>query len=103
MSLQKKEHGEVRRQHRTTAVLGLLALALLQVSMAVHQFEHVADHGLTVCHACSVYNQLDDVPAKNVLPAVVLAATGSAVDTDVGTLASTPLVSNYRSRAPPRS
>lgn len=103
MSMQQTGHGGLQRPHRTTAVLGLVALVLLQVSMAAHQFEHVADHGFTVCHACSVYNQLDDVPAKSVLPAVILAATGTAVDTDAGTLAAAPLVSNYRSRAPPLS
>ena len=101
--MQKTGHGEIKRRHRTTAVLGLVALALLQVSMAAHQFEHVADHGLAVCHACSVYNQLDDVPANNVLPAVVLAPTNTAIHTDAGTLSSVRLASNYRSRAPPRS
>ena len=103
MSMQKTGHGEIKRRHRATAVLGLVALALLQVSMAAHQFEHIADHGLTVCHACGVYNQLDDVPANNVLPAIILAPTSTTVDTDAGTLASALFVSNYRSRAPPRS
>lgn len=93
----------MNRRHRATAVLGLVALALLQVSMAVHQFEHVADHGLTVCHACSVYNQLDDVPIASVSPAISLTQPAIAIDTDTGRLTSALLVSSYRSRAPPRS
>jgi hypothetical protein len=88
---------------RATAILGLLALALLQVSIAAHQFEHSADHGLNVCHVCTAYSDIENSPhsgtASAGIPASVHAAPGTAIDLPVVTR----LVSAYQSRAPPLS
>jgi len=55
-------------RRRATAILGLVALALLQVSIAAHQFEHSADHGFNVCHACTAYSQLENAPHAGATP-----------------------------------
>lgn len=45
---------------RIVATAGLLALALMQVSIASHQFEHLADDLAEACLACAQYERLDD-------------------------------------------
>ena len=83
--------------------MGLVALALLHVAAATHQFEHDVDHGFSVCESCSAYSQLED-SAIPVEPALEI-----FVSHDVLTAATTtrslqgPVVAVYRSRAPPLS
>ena len=62
---------------RIVATAGLLALALMQVSIASHQFEHLAGDITDVCLACAQFERLDDVvveSASDPLPAVSHAA-----------------------------
>ena len=82
--------------------MGLVALALLHVSAAAHQFEHEAEHNQSVCEACGTYNQLEDAAIPTPPSDVVFVASdgivaGSQVDSYQG-----PLTLTYRSRAPPR-
>jgi len=42
----------------------LLTLALFQLGFAVHQVTHDGTEPLESCAACSVYNQLEDVPVS---------------------------------------
>lgn len=90
-------------RRRLPALVGLVALALLQVSVAAHSFKHVADHGLAVCHVCSSYNQLEHAPVS-CAPAIELPYAADAVaDTTVGPCAPAIVAAAYRSRAPPLS
>lgn len=88
---------------RATAFLGLVALALLQVSIAAHQFEHSADHSFTICDVCTAYSQLDDAPLSGAGAAEYPIMLGGAINT----LSSSPVAAlfdaAYRSRAPPLS
>jgi len=88
---------------RAAAILGLVALALLQVSFAAHAFEHSAEHGLNVCHACTAYSQLEDAPGADSTPFEIEIAPNSVpyLGTDSPELAV--FAAAYRSRAPPTS
>lgn len=99
------ESVHIRPKHRrhAAAVLGLVALALLQVSFAAHQFQHDLDHGPGVCHVCSTYSQLEDAPLPGATTAAFLLSAGTAVSIDIDAYESTLVISAYRSRAPPYS
>ena len=45
---------------RFVAIFGLFAFALMQVSFASHQFEHLAGDVADACLACAQYDRLDD-------------------------------------------
>lgn len=49
-----------RRLQRTTW-LSLVALAWLQLTMANHQFDHVADYFSDSCHVCAQLDRVDEV------------------------------------------
>ena len=92
---------------RGPALVGLVALALLHVSAAIHQFEHSADHGdehhVSVCETCAIYGQLEDT-AVDMPPAH---ETFGAPDNAVATLQTVADIASaagtHRSRAPPSS
>lgn len=90
------------RRH-TAALLGIVALAFFQVSIAAHQFQHVSDHGLNVCHICSTHNQLDDAPVSAKLPVELPIADNMPASTEADLLESAFFVAPYLSRAPPIS
>lgn len=88
---------------RATAILGLVALVLLQISVAAHQFEHDADHSFNVCDVCTAYSQLDDAPLSSAYAFEFPIAHNVAINTPAGSPAATPFVAAYQSRAPPLS
>ena len=88
---------------RATAFLGLLALALLQISVAAHQFEHSADHSFNVCDVCTAYSQLDDAPLADTAITEFPIALHGAIETFSDSPTATLFVAAYRSRAPPLS
>ena len=46
---------------RSVSWLALLSLAWLQVSLASHQFDHVAEYSADTCHVCVQLDRLDDL------------------------------------------
>ena len=82
------------------AVLGVLALALFQVSAATHQFEHVADDVSKVCRVCLQQERLDEtLPVPAAGGEILQAPAPDAAEPLYGRHASpTP---GFRSRAPP--
>lgn len=88
---------------RATAILGLVALALLQVSIAAHQFEHSAEHGLNVCHACTAFSQLEDAPSTNSTPFEFEIAPHHLAHAGIDTPELVAFAATYLSRAPPTS
>jgi hypothetical protein len=46
---------------RRVSWLALLSLAWLQVSLASHQFDHVAEYSADTCHVCVQLDRLDDL------------------------------------------
>ena len=93
----------IRARSRKAALLGLFALALLQISIAAHQFEHIADHGLNVCDACTAYSKLDDAPLAGATPSEFPVALNGAISTLSDTPDAAGFNAAYRSRAPPLS
>lgn len=88
---------------RATATLGLVALALLQISIAAHQFEHSADHGLNICHVCTAYSQDEDAPLSGTVSAEIPQASYSLPAIVVDLPAAVAPAAAYQSRAPPLS
>lgn len=88
---------------RAAALLGLLAVLLLQVSLAAHQFDHAGDHGFDVCQVCTSYSQLDDAPTFALSDFALSVIPHAAVEMLAAGVVPASLVSYNRSRAPPLS
>lgn len=93
----------LKNWRRAPAFVGLVALALLHISAAAHQFEHSVDHKFGACQACSTYSQLDDtfipyVPSIDVPASLHVAVAVPATDAPRKAT-----VAAYRTRAPPLS
>lgn len=88
---------------RATAILGLFALALLQIAIAVHQFQHSADHGLNVCHVCTAYSQLEESPGSAATATDVEVNPHGLLESDSESFRPPWIATAYRSRAPPHS
>ena len=88
---------------RAPALAGLVALTLLHVSAAAHQFEHSAEHSLTVCEACGAYSQLENTAVAASPSATLIVAPGGAIAMPRAAAYITPFAARYLSRAPPRS
>ena len=88
---------------RASAMAGLVVLVMLHVSAAAHQFEHIDDHGPSVCEACSAYSQLEDSSAPEVpsieIPVVQVSEDLLASDQELPPATA----AAFRSRAPPLS
>ena len=90
-------------QRRLPALFGIVALVLFQISLASHQFKHVADHGFTACDICTTYNQLDDAPIVHALQPLLSIELSLAGNTEARPMEAGPAFAAYRSRAPPHS
>ncbi|MDH5617493.1 MAG: hypothetical protein OEZ11_02535 [Gammaproteobacteria bacterium] len=90
-------------RRRAPALLGILALALMQVSIASHQFEHTADHGFSVCQVCATYNQLDNALIPDALPGTFPIGLHVAASTTARPFEAAPTSAPYESRASPNS
>jgi hypothetical protein len=84
-------------------LVGLVAVALMQVSVAAHSFSHVADDGLTVCRVCGSYNQLENAPVACAQPIELPHTTEGVADTRADPCAPAIVAAPYWSRAPPLS
>ncbi len=88
---------------RAPAIVGLVALALLHVAAAVHQFEHSADHEFSVCEACGAYSQLEDTAVSCTPSDDLLVASHDIIAATRADAFKPPFAATYRSRAPPLS
>ena len=90
-----------RRVHRATW-LSLLTLAWLQLTMASHQYDHVADYFSDSCHVCAQLDRVNEVVHDHVSQA--LAFDMSAVLPAFDSRGVTPqtLDRQFDARAPPR-
>ena len=61
-----------RKRLRASAWLTLLSLALVQLSLASHQFDHAATDLTDHCEVCVKLERLDDAAPGNALPTVAL-------------------------------
>ena len=88
---------------RTTALVGLVALALLHVSAAVHEYQHDADHDVGVCQTCSAYSNLENAAVPHP-PSLEVPVTPDSLAENVRIVTAAAVqVRTYRPRAPPLS
>ncbi|MGI9233508.1 MAG: hypothetical protein ACR2RD_07755 [Woeseiaceae bacterium] len=79
----------------------IVPIALLQLTIAVHQFDHVDEFGEGACHVCVQLDRVDaavDHPAEAAPPQLVEFLRSHA---PVVSIARSP-VRNFDSRAPPQ-
>lgn len=88
---------------RAPAFTGLLAVALLHVYAATHQFEHAADHDPGGCQTCAAYSQLDDSVVPSAPGESILVAPDTAATLPLAGLGEDSFAAIYQSRAPPFS
>ena len=90
-----------RKRVRASAWLTLLSLALVQLSLASHQFDHAATELVDHCEVCVQLERLDDAASGHVLPGLA-ALPGPEMELPAPD-SHTPAVEAgaYRSRAPP--
>jgi len=86
---------------RRASWFAILPIALLQLTIAIHQFDHVAGNTEVACHVCAQLDRVDaavDQPAETALPRPneLLRSNAPAVFI---TLAP---VRNFYARAPPQ-
>ena len=91
-----------RRRLRAAACLTMLSLALLQLSLASHQFDHPAGDLAEFCEICVKLERLDDATTWTA-PQDVNAVEEPVFETIRPAVAvETSPVRPYRSRAPPK-
>ena len=89
------------RLRQTAAWTALLAIAWLQLSIAVHQFDHVADYVDDTCHVCIQLDRVDAVVGH--APDGLQVPDFSLPDFDApGLFARRAAFQGFKSRAPPR-
>ena len=79
----------------------LLSVAWLQLTIAVHQFEHVAGYVDESCHVCVQLDRVDDAVSGDTAPAPAPAMIHRGnVQPEAGR-ASRTIIRGFDSRAPP--
>ncbi|MCG8368885.1 MAG: hypothetical protein MJA32_00070 [Proteobacteria bacterium] len=92
-----------RNRCHAPAFAALVALALLHVFAAAHQFQHAVEHDVRLCQTCSAYNHLDDTAVSDAPPVVIPLAPHVTVAALRAVARPGPVATVYRSRAPPLS
>ena len=104
MSKGLKTLAGIRKRRFAFGCSALLVLAFLQVSIASHQFEHVADDANKFCRICAQHERLDDdILDSEVGPALLLHADAVPPVELPAQVYSDNTWAPYRSRAPPVS
>ena len=90
------------RLYRRGAIrFALLSVAWLQLTIAVHQFEHVAGYVDDSCHVCVQLDRIDDALTGGAVPVAASAtAQGGNLQLPAGFVSHT-LTRSFDSRAPP--
>ena len=88
-------------QRRRVSWFAELPIALLQLTIAVHQFDHVADYIDGVCHVCVQLDRADGAVDHSPEAAPPLHSDFLKLDAPVVSVARVP-GRNFDSRAPPQ-
>ena len=90
-----------QKRLRRASWLALLSLAWLQLTLASHQFDHVATYFADSCNVCIQLDRIDDSVAGQ--PAVAVSPLGNAAEPEVlmPRGPSRSFVRHFQSRAPP--
>ena len=91
------------RRLRKASWLALVSLAWLQLMLASHPFDHVAEYFDDSCHVCVQLDRTDDVAVDHVAPvATSVAHADLTVHREAGLVPSA-FERGFQSRAPPRT
>lgn len=97
-----RQLARLRMRTQVLASVGLFAVAILQVSIASHQFEHLADDSTQYCRVCVQLDRLDDCVSPSTAPdPVVHAPVSPSVNDAIPAVASA--TARFHARAPPVS
>ncbi|HEX9851683.1 MAG TPA: hypothetical protein VGA68_01650 [Woeseiaceae bacterium] len=88
------------RLRRTLALAALLGLALFQVSLASHQYQHQGSEFLDVCGICMQLDRMDGFLSPDE-PILYAAPVSVPSDNDTQLAAPSRHAPAYQSRAPP--
>ena len=79
----------------------LSSVALLQLTIAAHQFEHVADYVDDSCHVCVQLDRIGDAAVDHVTTTAPVATVNNDDQQPPAGLVSRALIRGFDSRAPP--
>lgn len=92
-----------RKRLRASAWLTLLSLALVQLSLASHQFDHHATELAESCEVCVQLERLDDAASGHIAPDAAITVGYEAGLQDSAKVFLPSRTDSYLSRAPPIS
>ena len=92
-----------RKRLRAAAWLTLLSLALVQLSLATHQFDHAATDLADHCEVCVQLDRLDDSATGDPLCAISVAASYGDLALAADRVSETFRYGPYHPRDPPIS
>ena len=101
MLVRKINNIETSRLRRRAASIALLPIALLQLTIAVHQFDHVADYVDGPCDVCVQLDRIDLAVDQSADRAPLL-SIDLAAPAPTAVAAHRDAVRHFDSRAPPR-
>ena len=91
------------KRRRGALFLALLPVVLLQLSLAGHQFEHVAEALDQSCHVCVQLDRVDDADASTSGSMATLSAGVILVRPATVDVFGRALIRGFESRGPPQS
>ncbi len=87
---------------RRAAWFAVLPIALLQLSIAAHQFDHVAEYVDEPCYVCVQIDRLDDVAADQSITTPVPLAIDRSASPASESAGSPAIIGGFDPRAPPQ-
>jgi hypothetical protein len=92
-----------RKRLRASAWLTLLSLALVQLSLASHQFDHHAADLVEKCEICVQLERLDDAASGHMAPDIAIPVASEVQHLAAAHAANPTRLEAYRPRDPPIS
>jgi hypothetical protein len=92
-----------RKRLRASAWLSLLSVALVQLSLASHQFDHAATELVDSCETCVQLERLDDAATGDAASDVLIAVAYGVEAHPANDVATPSPIEAYRPRDPPIS
>jgi len=89
-------------QRQGAVWFALLSVAWLQLALALHQFEHVAEYVEDSCQVCIQLDRVDDVAADRSTSTSMLSTIGNLVPRAPASVVGLATIRGFDSRAPPR-
>ena len=89
-------------KRRGTVWFALLSVAWLQLSVAVHQFDHVADYVEETCKVCTQFDRIDDAVVDDAASTAITLFEDILAARAPTDFAGRTFIRGFDSRAPPQ-